>query len=242
MKLPRVFTHRPIPRMPHLPGFEPRFDAIPHRTHQLATAVRPLYWWAADLTARGEVLTGLWFDATTLTATVGVRSAGGAVLTRVRRHDDKPHLVDGSAMLLAEGCWRLGALGWTDELDELATALRAAGLMIAPDPVRACLHPIPGLPVQPDRAVRIAYWWAAALTRRGWTILDCGTAVAGGGFIAEVPGTDGAEAALSVYPAGMASDGTEVSALATRLGRLGLQQRQTVQRLIDDAAAAGRER
>ena len=43
MKLPRVLTQRPSPRMPELVGFEPRFGAIPTLcVHQPAEVVRPL--------------------------------------------------------------------------------------------------------------------------------------------------------------------------------------------------------
>ena len=42
---------------------------------------------------------------------------------------------------------------------------------------------------------------------------------------------------LVVYPGGMPDDGTEASALANHLARLGTSQRKFVQRVIGDAAA-----
>ena len=42
---------------------------------------------------------------------------------------------------------------------------------------------------------------------------------------------------LVVYPGGMPADGTEASALANHLARLGTSQRKYVQRVIGDAAA-----
>ena len=67
MKLPRVLTQRPAPRMPELVGFEPRFDAIPTpRVHQPAEVVRPLYWWAKDLRTNGDILVDARFDAATM--------------------------------------------------------------------------------------------------------------------------------------------------------------------------------
>ena len=237
MKLPRVLAHRPAPRMPELVGFEPRFDALPAlRGHQPVEVVRPLYWWAKDLRARNDLLVGAHFDAATMTATVTVRLASYQVVESVRRHDDKPRLAHDLPALIAEAVWRLGSLGWTGELDEMAGVLRTYGLSATPAAIKPDTRHIPGWVQQPDRAARIAYWWAAALKRHGWKLYACGEALAQYGFIAEVPGADG-DAALVVYPGGMPDDGTEASALANHLARLGSSQRMFVQRVIGDAAA-----
>jgi hypothetical protein len=104
VKLPRVLTQRPSPRMPELVGFEPRFDAIPTlRVHQPAEVVRPLYWWAKDLRANGDVLVDARFDAATMAATVTVQLASYQVVEVVRRHDDKPRLPHDLAALMADG-------------------------------------------------------------------------------------------------------------------------------------------
>jgi hypothetical protein len=237
VKLPRVLTQRPAPRMPELVGFEPRFDAIPTlRVHKPAEVVRPLYWWAKDLRTSGDVLVDARFDAAMMAASVTVRLASYQVVEVVRRHDDKPRLPHDLAALIAEGVWRLGSLGWTDELEEMIGLLRTLGLTATPAVVKPSTRHIPGWVHQPDRAVRIAYWWSVALKRHGWKLYACGDAVAQHGFIAEIP-CGGADPVLVVYPGGMPADGTEASALANHLARLGTSQRKYVQRVIGDAAA-----
>ena len=236
MKLPRVLSQRPTPRMPELAGFEPRFDPIPATPDaQLDEAFRPLYWWAKDLRDRADILQGLRFDAPQMTATVTVRLGSHRVITAARRHDDKPRLPHDLPTLLAEAVWRLGALGWACDLGAVRDVLRAAGLLAPPRPVQPCTALLPGWVSQPDRAVRIALWWAAALRQRGWWLAACGDAIAQHGFIAEIPEAGGP--VLAVYPGDMADDGTEASALANHLARLGASQRHYVQRVIADAAA-----
>lgn len=237
MKLPRVHAPRPAPRMPELAGFEARFDALPvARTHQPADVVRPLYWWATDLRAGGDILVDARFDPETMTATTRVRLASYRTLTVVRRHDDKPRMPAGLVDLIGEAVWRLGSLGWTEELEQMVARLRMLGLMATPVAVKPCTRYLPGRVQQPERAVRIAYWWSAVLKRHGWKLYACGDAAAQGGFIAEVPGADG-ESVLVIYPGAMADDGTEASALANHLAQLGTGQRAFVQRVIGDAAA-----
>jgi len=237
VKLPRMLAQRPTPRMPELAGFEPRFDAIPTpRMHQPAEVVRPLYWWARDLRNRGDILLGVRFDAAQLAAAVTVRLASYRVVEVVRRHDDKPRMPHDLPTLLAEAVWRLGALGWADQVEALVDRLRTVGLIAVPASVRGCTKQIPGWVLQPDRAVRIACWWALALLRHGWRLHVCGDVLAGCGFIAEIPAVDG-DPMLVVYPGDMADDGTEASALANHLARLDNSQRQFEHRVIADAAA-----
>ena len=182
MKLPRMLAQRPTPRMPELAGFEPRFDAIPApRMHQPAEVVRLLYWWARDLRDRGDFLLGVRFDAAQLAAAVTVRLASYRVVEVVRRHDDKPRMPHDLPTLLAEAVWRLGALGWADHVEALVDRLRTVGLIAAPASVCGCTKQIPGWVSQPDRAVRIARWWALALLRHGWRLHACGDALAGAG-------------------------------------------------------------
>lgn len=228
MKLPRVLSQRPTPRMPLLAGFEPRFDPIPApHGAGLDQVFRPLYWWAQDLRARGDILQDLRFDAPQMTATVTVRLASSRVITVVRGHDDKPRLPHDVPTLLAEAVWRLGALGWACDLVAVVDLLRGCGLLTPARPARRCTALLPGWVQQPDRSVRVALWWALALRERGWQLSACGDAVAGHGFIAEVPGVDG-DQVLAIYPGDMADDGTEASALANHLARLTSGQRQLV--------------
>lgn len=238
MKLPRALAQRPTPQMPVAAGLEPRFDLIPSpRLRQPAKIVRPLYWWAKDLRARGHIVLGLRFDPAQLVASVTVRLSSDRVVGVARRPDDKPRRSYDLPELMAEAVWRLGALGWTEDLESLVNLLRAAGLMTDPAAVRRCILPIPGWQSQPDRAVRIAYWWALDLLRHGWRLHACGEAIAQGGFIAEIPDADRG-AKLVIYPGtGCTDDGTTASALANHLGRLTTRQRQLVQRAIADAMA-----
>lgn len=233
----RALTQRPKPRMPELAGFEPRFDAVPlPRTHQPANVARPLFWWAKDLRERGDILVGIGFDAATATATVTVRLASYRVITVVRRPDDKPCTPQDVPELLAEGVWRLGALGWADLVDEVVGALSAAGLIATAVPARTCTAAIPGWERCLDRGVRIAYWFAEALLRHGWRLHACGDAAARYGFIAEIPAAGGGRD-LVIYPGDMADDGTEASVLANLCARLGFAQRAALQLIVSDAAA-----
>lgn len=171
MKLPRVHAPRPAPRMPELAGFEARDDALPiARTHQPAEVVRPLYWWATDLRTGGDVLVGARFDPESMTATVVVRLASYRVVTVVRRFDDKPRMPRSVSDLIAEAVWRFGSLGWTAELEQMVGVLRMLGLMVTPEAARPDTRPLPGWVQQPDRAVRIAYWWSVALKQHGWRL------------------------------------------------------------------------
>lgn len=237
MNMSRALHHRPTPRMPEIAGFEPRFDAVPlPRAQQPAHLARPLFWWATDLRARGDLLLGIAFDAAAVTATVTIRLASYRVVTVVRRPDDKPGAPDGVAGLIAEGVWRLGALGWADLVDEAVEALSAAGLIAPAAPAGSCTAAIPGWERCVDRGVRIAYWLAAALLQHGWRLHACGDAAARYGFIAEIPAAGGGYD-LVIYPGDMADDGTEASVLAAVCARLGFAQRRALQQIVSDAAA-----
>jgi hypothetical protein len=138
--------------MPALAGFEPRFDEIPAlRGRQPAEVVRPLYWWAKDLRANGDILTSVHFHAVTMEATVTARLASYQVAEVARRHDDKPRLPRDLLELIAEAVWRLGALGWAEELTEAILLLRTLGLIAAPAAMTPRTRHIPGWVQQPDR-------------------------------------------------------------------------------------------
>ncbi len=238
VKLPHVLPQRPMPRMPEIAGYGPRFDTISAvAVHaQPVEGIRPLYWWARELRRRGDILVDLRFDTITKAATVTVRLASYRTVTVVRRHDNKAALAHDLPTLIAEGVWRLGSLGWTAEVRAITDLLGQHGLILAAAPVARCTRPLSGWVTQPDRAVRMAYWWAVALKRHGWKLYACGDQVARGGFIAEIPNADGGTD-LVVYPGGMPDDGTEASVLANHLARLGKSQRRIVEQVIGDTAA-----
>ncbi|OOK65257.1 hypothetical protein BZL29_7718 [Mycobacterium kansasii] len=237
MKLPRTRVQRPTPQMPAIAGFEPRFAPIPtSQIKQPAQVVRPVYWWARELRRRGDLLLGVDFDANQLAARVSVRLASYRIVEVVRGNDCNPVLPHDVPTLLAEAVWRLGALGWTEQLGEVLDLLRVVGLMSTPEPIGQCVASIPGRACQPDRGVRIAYWWAVVLQGQGWQLHACGEDVARFGFIAEIPAEDGGPR-LVVYPGDMAEDGTEAAALANHLARLGVGQRRLARQVIADAAS-----
>ena len=235
MKLPQLAPPRPMPRMPELTGHAPRFDTILGISvrSQPIEGIRPVYWWARELRRRGDTLVGLSFDPLSLTATVSVRLASYRVVTVVRRHDHAVALPRDLPTLIAEAVWRLGALGWTAELRALTELLVQLGLLVAPAPVRPSTRAIPGWISQPSYEVRVAFWWSRELKRRGWKLYACGSGIARGGFIAEIPNAAG-DSDLVIYPGGMAYDGTEASALANHLARRLTRQRRTVDQLISD--------
>jgi hypothetical protein len=90
---------------------------------------------------------------------------------------------------------------------------------------------IPGLPlhVQPSPKIRAAYWFAVTLTDgHGWKLIEVGTDIAAGGFIADIPGET-----MAIYPASMSDDRTAASALARLLGAMSAKDTVIVAALVD---------
>lgn len=238
MNLHHAFAPRPTPQLPNLAEFAPCFDAIPQVSglrFSVPRALRPVYWWATELAARGVVLQSLVYDEDSASARVVARMPSYRVVNVVRRAHDASRPGD-LLTVLAEAVWRCGALGWGAEVAALREALCAHGVVVEPRVARRST-PIPGLAVQPSRVVRAAYWWARALSDRGWQLESIGEDLAGGGFVAVVPGDDGEDAVLAVYPGGMCDDGTEASALAGVLADMTAGQVLDARRVIGDAAA-----
>lgn len=237
----RAAAHRPVPDLPGDGPLAPNFAPIPASARcgsQVATPVRPLYWWIQAADAEGVVLHGLYFNNLTHSAVVRIRLASYRVVEVIR---DARGLTVGApnalAAVMVEAVWRLGAAGWADEIARLSTVLRRNGILGGTAMVPARTDLIPHLSLQPDAAVRVAYWWARELLIRGWLVHACGQDVAGGGFIATVP-TTGGEPVLALYPSRMRPDGTEAALLAKFMPRLSPVQRRVLQRLVDQAAAA----
>jgi hypothetical protein len=81
---------------------------------------------------------------------------------------------------------------------------------------------------QPAVRCRAAAWLLARLIGKyGWRVSEIGRDIAGGGFIAEIPG----DAVLAVFPAGMPFDGTAASVLAGLLAQLSLRELAVLVRL-----------
>jgi len=223
---------RPIPELPLLAGYEPQFTFIPGAgSNQPASAVRPVYWWAQALNRQGYVVRRVWFGPKSMTAVVVLELPSHRVVELVRRPQDTSAARDLPSLLL-EAVWRLSASGWVRDLAGVVGLLdRAAPLA----PLTVCEQCIPGVRVQPERLVRVLYWWARRLLGHGWRLEAMGDVVAGGGFIAQIPGPGGP--LLVIYPSRMRHDGTEAAALANSLHRLSRPQRALLAQLVDAAAA-----
>jgi hypothetical protein len=185
---------------------------------------------------RGYVLRCVDFSAAAVTARVVVQYPSHRVVELERRCDDVTRDPTDLPGLLVEAVCRLGAAGWAAEL---ADVVRRSGLVVSAPPVGVAAFRIRDLAVQPDRLVRVAYWWARSLIARGWRLEQLGVPVAGGGFIAHIPGAEGAGPVLAIYPRGMREDGTAASALANLLYRLGSHRLQVLAHLVDAAQAGG---
>lgn len=75
--------------------------------------------------------------------------------------------------------------------------------------------PDPDLLKQP-RTLRMAFWLLAALVcESGWLVTDLGSDIAGGGFVADIPGE-----ITAIFPANMARDGSYGAELACLIGGL----------------------
>lgn len=97
---------------------------------------------------------------------------------------------------------------------------------------------IPGLVVQPDEVVRVAYWRARQLIDIGWRIHALGQPVSRYGFIAEIP-CGVRETTFVVCPrTGMRNDGAAAD-LANSLRRLSVDQRNHLRRLLDALHGSG---
>lgn len=245
MKLESAVTHPPMPLLLPIDGQAPRYDAIPHvrADKQPHSGVRPLYWWVRHFTEAGHQLRSLHFDTLTLTALVTVQLRSGRVLESVRRLNTAPADTaldhtraadDTVPALLAEATWRLGVTGWSDDLADVVALLRTKNLLAPAKPVVICRNEIPGLPGQCS-AFRVAYWWAMTLLDWGWRLHEVGSDVAGGGFLAEIPGADG-NTVLAIYTSDVNTDFTAATALAQSLPYYTAQQVQVLRHLIEVAA------
>ena len=130
-----------------------------------------------------------------------------------------------------QGCSQDDHAEWADEAADVPVVLIGSHLSRRPRPAARNSAHIPGMICQPQRSVRVAYWWANALHAQGWRLYALGEQLAGGGFIAEIAMTGG-ESVWVVFPRNMPDDGTEASALANFLQRLTFDQRNYLRRLL----------
>lgn len=183
------------------------------RPAAVSPAVRDAYWYAARL-----------IDVGWLIRHIGANKDGGFFVAetpkrRVVSVDGRTRPRTDPAAQFAKSITALAAAGDAeghDYLRDLVRLLRDHAPLRKPASLTWRTWSIPGVPerLQPIPKIRAAYWYAVTLTDDyGWKLSDVGTPMAGGGFIADIPGET-----VAVYPASMPDDRTVASALARLLG------------------------
>jgi len=221
-----------VPALNRGGAHSPCFAALPLNSVALQPLpeVRPLYWWARDLQARGCLLQSVHYSPSEPAAVVSVRLPSHRVVHVLRNGSNQSAPTD-LPTVLAEAVFQLASGGWVDEINNILALLRNSRLLIQPQPASRSYAHIPGFISQPARPVRVAYWWANALQARGWRLSALGDLVARGGFIAEIPEGLGPPV-WAIYPRGIPEDGTAATALANSLQRLTFEQRRYLERLV----------
>jgi hypothetical protein len=196
--------------------------------HQLPDDVVDAYWVAMELAGKGWGFKSFGYDPASDTATVAAFSPGGRAVT-VHKSVTEPladhPTVDRALSELARAVARLGYQDRGSGVEMLLTQLRWLVQSGIKNPVRQQIRArtdrLPTLPEteQPNGRVRTAAWTIAHLVViKRWHIAALGQDIAGGGFIAEIPGEG-----LYIYPAGGNGDGTPAGALAGMLEGMGAE-------------------
>lgn len=188
------------------------------------------YWAAVDLAAHGWHPKRLEFDAHTATAFVTVHTPTRRTATvswdlrghRRARQQVPRQAVAGRLLYLARAVANLGQSD-AESGDEWLTQLCWLIQLHVGAPHRHHRNwrhsdPLPTLGAndQPMARGRTAAWLMARLVAKyGWSVHHLGEDVAGGGFIADIPGDVSA-----IFPATMEYDGTAAAALARLLPTL----------------------
>jgi hypothetical protein len=186
------------------------------------------YWRAVDLTDHGWHLKRLAFDVDTVTAFVTALSPTRRVVTvswDLRGHRIGRQQVPGRAasylLKLAQDVAYLGthdAETGEDLLGQLCWLVqgREQGTRHHRGWRRTSILPTVSALEQPQTRARVAAWLIARLVAKyRWQVRHLGEDIAGGGFIAEIPGD-----VLAVYPATMDDDGTAAASLARLMPKL----------------------
>lgn len=182
------------------------------------------YWTAVDLAAYGWHPKRLEFDANTATAFVTVHTPTRRTVTvswdlRGNRKARQQVPGQGAAHRLIGLARAVASLGQSDAEsgDDWLTQLCWLVQLHVGSPHRhhgnwRCSDPLPtlGSNEQPMSRGRSAAWLMARLVAKyGWTVRHLGEDIAGGGFIADIPGD-----VCAIFPATMDYDGTAAAALA----------------------------
>ena len=209
------------------------------------------YWTAVDLAAYGWHAKRLEFDAHTATAFVTAHTPTRRTVTvswdlRGNRRARQQVPGNAPARRLLELARAVASLGQNDAEtgDEWLTQLCWLVQSQVGSPHRHHRNwrrgeALPTVPAgqQPMTRARTAAWLLARLVGKyGWTVRHLGEDIAGGGFIADIPGD-----VTAIFPAAMEYDGTAAAALARMLPSLPAQDLHLLSRLDYQALwAAGR--
>lgn len=185
------------------------------------------YWMAVDLAAYGWHLKRLAFDAHIATAFVTAHAPTRRTVTvswdlrgnRAGRQQVPGRAVSRRLIDVARAVASLGQ-GDAETGDDWLAQLCWLVQWQVGSPHRhhrswCRTDPLPTLPAsdQPMARGRAAAWLVARLVAEyGWCVHHLGEEIAGGGFIAEIPGD-----VQAIFPAGMEDDGTAAAALARML-------------------------
>jgi hypothetical protein len=177
-----------------------------------SAAVHDAYWYASRLINVGWLI-----------RRIGANKEGGFFVAETPRRrlvsvDEHARPRTDPAAQFAKSISALAAVGdaeGRDYLRDLVHMLRDHAPLRRPATLTWRTWHIPGVPerLQPIPKIRAAYWFAVTLTDDyGWKLSSIGTSMAGGGFIADIPGET-----VAIYPASMPDDQTVASAFARLL-------------------------
>jgi hypothetical protein len=214
------------------------FGGDGHTPAAADAAVSDAYWYASRLINVGWLI-----------RRIGATKEGGFFVAETPRRrvvsvDEHAHPTTDPAAQFAKSISTLAAVGdaeGRDYLRDLERLLKNHAPLRRPATLTWRTWHIPGVPerLQPIPKIRAAYWFAVTLTDDyGWTLSNVGTPMAGGGFIADIPGET-----VAIYPASMPDDRTVASALARLLAGMTAAEVGIVAALVEwHNAARYRER
>lgn len=189
--------------------------------HDIDTAVHPAQTMAVALLDLGWKLRKLHYSPATGAATLVVHTPTRRALTITSAdHSPRPPVVGAPvvglslAVQFADAVAELGRRGG-DALGDLTWLLAENVGSTAAIPLRRDAIPDPALRRQ-TLTLRTAFWLLSELvcTHR-WDVTHIGEEIAGGGFIAAIPGD-----VTAIFPASIPADGTPGAALAASIPRL----------------------
>lgn len=188
-----------------------RAPTVPYIAPDTDPQIRAAYWDALALIDAGWQLRKLRFVTLTGAGAIDVHTPTHRGLTITSTDGDLTLELPSAhiAVRLAASVGALGRLGG-DRLGDLTWLLSEHVGAPRPTPPRRDAIPDPTLLRQPGTNLRTAFWLLVTLVcDYQWQVTDLGEAIAGGGFVADIP----ADAAV-IYPASCQPDGTVAAALA----------------------------